>query len=358
MQRRELLGLAALSLGGCAAPTLQPPSPPDAPPPLPASASRISFASCAHQTLAQPIWDTIAADKPDLHIFGGDNIYYSPPQWSLEELQRAYALEAAEPHFARFRRAVPHVALWDDNDYGANDGGAEFKFKNESKAAFLEFFKAPANDARRTRGGIYDARVFGEAGRRVQVIILDTRWSRSSWTVTDQRGAPGKERYVPDADPAKTMLGAEQWSWLEAQLREQADVRLVVSGIQVIVEGHGWERWGNLPLERQRLYDLIAKTRASGVVLLSGDRHFGAIYRQTQGVPYPLVEVTASGLTHPWKEAKEAGPNRISELFTEVHYGMVEVDWPARTVNLSLRDIKGVAQRQHRIAFDDMKAST
>ena len=354
MQRRDVLGLAALGLGGCAAPPLQA----DAPPPLPAAASRIAFASCAHQTLAQPIWDTIAAGKPDLHLFGGDNIYYAEPQWSLQELHKAYSLQGAEPHFARFRRTVPHMAVWDDNDFGANDGGADFPFKSESKAAFLDFFQAPANDARRTRGGLYDARLFGEPGRRVQVIILDTRWFRSPLKVTDQRGAPGKERYVPDADPARTMLGDAQWAWLEEQLRQPAEVRLIFSGIQVVAEGHGWERWGNLPLERQRLYRLIASTRANGVVLLSGDRHFGAIYRETQGTPYPLYDVTSSGLTHPWKEANEAGPNRITDLFTELHYGMVEVDWGAGAVDLSLRDVKGVARRRHRVAFDELRART
>ncbi len=353
MQRRDVLGLAALGLGGCAAPQ----SPLIGPPAWPASASRVSFGSCAHQSRAQPIWDTLAAAKPDLHIFGGDNVYYNHPQWSVEELRKAYALQAAEPHFARFRRSVPHMAVWDDNDYGANDGGMEFRFRNESKAAFLEFFHAPADDVRRSRGGIYDSRVFGEAGRRLQVIVPDPRWFRSPLKVTDQRGAPGKERYVPDADPAKTMLGDVQWAWLEEQLRQPAEVRLIYSGIQVIAEGHGWERWGNLPMERQRLYRLIASTRANGVIFLSGDRHIGAMYRETQGAPYPLHEVTSSGLTHPWKEAHEAGPNRISELFTELHYGMVEVDWSARAVDLSLRDIKGVAQRMNRITFDEMKAS-
>ncbi|MES2784782.1 MAG: alkaline phosphatase D family protein [Pseudomonadota bacterium] len=351
MQRRDVLGLAALGLGGCATQQPQPLKPPA----WPASVSRISFASCAHQSQAQPIWDTIAGDRPDLHIFGGDNVYYNHPQWSVEALRSAYALQAAEPHFARFRRAVPHMAVWDDNDYGANDGGADFRFRNESKAAFLDFFQAPADDVRRSRGGIYDARIFGQAGRRVQVIVPDPRWFRSPLKVTDQRGAPGKERYLPDADPAKTMLGDVQWAWLEEQLRRPAEVRLIYSGIQVIAEGHGWERWGNLPLERQRLYQLIARTRAEGVIFLSGDRHIGAMYRETQGTPYPLHEVTSSGLTHPWKDAREAGPNRIRELLTDIHYGMVEVDWLARAVDLSLRDIRGVSRRNLRLAFDEMR---
>ena len=97
-------------------------------------------------------------------------------------------------------------------------------------------------DPRRTRDGLYHAQALTAGARRVQIIGLDLRWFRSPWQPTDERGAAGKERYLPDADPAKTMLGEAQWRWLDAQLRAPADVRLLISSIQCVVEGHGWER--------------------------------------------------------------------------------------------------------------------
>jgi len=184
------------------------------------------------------------------------------------------------------------------------------------------------------------------------------RWFRSPLKRTDQRDAPGKERFVPDADPGRTMLGEAQWRWLEALLREPADVRLIVSSIQVVAEGHGWERWGNFPRERERLMRLIAQTRAEGVVFLSGDRHIGALYRQTQAVPYAMHEMTSSGVTHTWRTAAEAGPNRLGELFRELHYGMVEIDWNARALRLEIKDIRGVAQRSQHIALNELKAQS
>ena len=36
---------------------------------------RIAFGSCAHQDKPQPIWKSIAAAKPDVFLFLGDNIY-------------------------------------------------------------------------------------------------------------------------------------------------------------------------------------------------------------------------------------------------------------------------------------------
>jgi alkaline phosphatase D len=186
-------------------------------------------------------------------------------------------------------------------------------------------------------------------------VLLDTRWFRSPLRRTDQRGAAGRERYLPDDDPDKTLLGAAQWRWLEEQFRQPAELRLVVSSIQVVVDGHGWERWGNLPRERARLYALIAETRASGVVFLSGDRHLGAFYRQAEDVPYPLHEMTSSGLTKSYR-SREPGPNRIGEILGEINFGTVAIDWRAGRVDLALRDVLGTPQRQLALTLDELRA--
>lgn len=317
---------------------------------------RIAVGSCIDQTRPQPMWDAVLDSRPDLFVFAGDNVYASQPPWSLERLQQAYAQLAAHPGFARLRSSVPHLAIWDDHDYGLNDGGAEFAHKQASKQAFLDFWRVPAQDPRRTREGLYAAAAFGPPGNRVQVLLPDTRWFRSPLKPTPQRNAPGAERFVPDADPSRTMLGEAQWRWLEERLREPADLRLIVSSVQVLAEGHGFERWGNLPLERQRLFDLIARTRANGVVMLSGDRHIGALYRETRGTPYPLLEMTSSGMTHAWREASEPGPNRLGPPLGELHFGLVDIDWESRSVTLSLRDAASAVQREVRVGLDELKA--
>ena len=359
LKRRDLLaGATALAaLGGCAAPVRDFASPLAAPADPGVALHRIAFGSCIDQARPAPIWDTILAGKPDLFLFGGDNVYCKLP-YSTQRLRRAYALASGSPGMGRLRRSVAHLAIWDDHDYGLNDGGADFAFKAESKAQFLQFWKVADSDPRRGRDGLYHAQLFGPPGRRVQVILLDGRWFRSPLTPTDQLDAPGKERYVPDADPGKTMLGEAQWRWLEAQLRQPAEVRLIVSGVQVVTDGHGWERWGNLPRERERLYRLIAGTGAQGVVFLSGDRHIGALYREPAGTPYPLYEMTSSGITHPWRTASEAGPNRLGELYTELHYGTVDIEWQASVLSLSIRDIDGRTQRSVRIPFNQLKVQS
>jgi alkaline phosphatase D len=347
MKRRTWLTWAGASaLAGCAS----------APAPS-AVRLRIGVSSCADQTRPQPVWDAVLADRPDFFIFGGDNVYASDEPFKVESLRTAYETAAAIENFARLRASVPHLAVWDDHDYGVNNGGADFPHKQASKDEFMRFWRLPADDPRRTRDGLYHAQLIEKDGKRVQVIGLDLRWFRSAWKVTDVR-APGKERYLPDTDPAKTMLGETQWRWLEAQLRVPADVRLLMSSSQCIVEGHGWERWGNFPLERERLYRLVRSTDARGVIVLSGDRHIGAIYREANALlPYPLYELTSSGVTHPWGKGTEVGPNRITELVTVVHYGRVDVDFGARTVTLGLYDVNGHMVCQHTVSFAEIQVA-
>src|SRR5262245_60578759 len=194
--------------------------------------SRIAFGSCADQAKPQPLWDAVLAFRPDLFIFAGDNVYGDFNSPDATNLRRAYEMASGIAGYTRLRKEIPHLAVWDDHDYGVNDGGSDFAYKEIAKELFFDFWKVPAADVRRTRGGIYDSHIIGPAGMRVQVILLDVRWFRSPLKPTDQRGATGKERYLPDPDPAKTMLGVEQWAWLADELRKPAEIRLIVSSTQ------------------------------------------------------------------------------------------------------------------------------
>jgi alkaline phosphatase D len=227
MRRRRLLvvGGSAAALGACVISPDQPG----------ASSLRIGVASCADQSKPQPIWDAALQERCGYFVFAGDNVYASDAPFAIDKLRQAYADLAAKGNFQALRNTTPHLTVWDDHDYGINDGGVEFAHKQASKDQFLRFWRASADDPRHGREGLYHAQTIERGGRRVQVIGLDTRWFRSPLKPTNERGAPGKERYLPDADATKTMLGAAQWRWLEVQLRERADVRVIVSSIQCVV---------------------------------------------------------------------------------------------------------------------------
>src|SRR5262245_53217116 len=176
------------------------------------------------------------------------------------------------PGFQAIRRACPILATWDDHDLGANDAGSDYPRKEESQRIFLDFFGDAVDSPRRYRPGVYDARVFGPEGRRLQVILLDTRYFRTSPLKRDVRTLMSQGPYIANKDPDATILGEDQWRWLAEQLKVPAEVRIIASSIQVVAEDHGWEKWMNFPRERERLFTLIRDTGAQGVILLSGNR--------------------------------------------------------------------------------------
>ncbi|WP_201154889.1 alkaline phosphatase D family protein [Rhodothalassium salexigens] len=316
------------------------PAPEAAPDPL-----VIALGSCNGQEQGQGYWDVIAEAAPDLFLFLGDNVYGDrvvdgERQSSPDLLRSAYDRFAGSEPYARFSRSVPVYPVWDDHDYGVNDAGAEHPFKDQAKQIFLDFFDFAEAAQLADRDGVYYAIERQHGAHRVQILMLDTRWHRSALARTEGWIEGRLGAYVADPDPAKTVLGAEQEAWLAEQLARPADLRVIASSIQVIAEGHHFERWGNLPAARQRLYDLIDRSGAEHVVLVSGDRHAGGLYRLDGAAAYPLYELTSSSLNRgrAADPDDEFGPHQMTRLYGPENFGLITVDWAAGVLSLDLHD--------------------
>ena len=303
----------------------------------------IIFGSCSKQYLPQPIWDSIIKANPDVFLFLGDNIYGDTTD--MDKLRAKYQELGAVEGFQRLKRRCPILAIWDDHDYGKNDAGAEFSMKVESQNVFLNFFGEPQDSLRRKTPGIYDAKIIGPVGKRVQFLLLDTRYFRSPLNKTGRPKFPQEGRrgpYSPVEDANSTLLGETQWKWLEEQLRKPAEIRILATSIQLVADEHGWECWGNFPHERKRLYDLIKKTRANGVISISGDRHRGEISKDDHSLPYPLFDITASGMNIKSRFSNELNSQRVGSPYLDEHFGAVLVDWKSGSLTLQIRDLKGM----------------
>lgn len=322
---------------------------------------RIAFGSCATQSKPQPVWDEIVKTQPQLFLALGDNIYGDTTD--MEVMKGKYAQLAAKPGYQALLKTCPVLATWDDHDYGVNDGGAGYSRKVESQQVMLDFYGVAPDSPRRRRAGVYESWRYGPEGKRVQIILLDLRYFRSR-AAKDTRPPEEKVRlnlvgwYTPDPDPAATILGAEQWAWLEAQLKLPADLRLIGSSTQVIASEKGMESWGNFPLERKRLYDLIGRTGANGVIFLSGDVHFSEI-SLTQDGPYPLYDFTSSGLTNThagWAAA--VNPHRVSPAAcSEPNFGLLGIDWkgPDPSVLMETRTVSGKVAISRKVSLSELR---
>ncbi len=297
----------------------------------------------------------MSTSKPQLLLFTGDNIYGDTDDMSM--LRAKYNKLARNPAFASLRNSCPVLATWDDHDYGVNDGGADYAQRDESQTEFLDFWQIPPQSPLRKRRGVYDAKMFGPVGQRTQIILLDTRYFRSALKKGDRRvGGP----YVPDDTPTKTMLGDQQWQWLKKQLQQPAELRLIVSSIQFVASSAGQECWANLPQQRQQMLDLIQSTRASGVLFISGDRHWSEISAVTPEGGYAMVDVTCSSLNqlHP-RGTPTTNDFRISKTYHRENFGVLSVDWQDSDppIHISIQDIEGSPQIEKTIRLSELVSS-
>lgn len=275
----------------------------------------LAFGSCNRTDLPNLLWDDILQEKPDVWVWGGDNIYADTDDMQL--LQKMYAEQDELDGYKRLVETTPIIGTWDDHDYGVNDGGVEFTSKVQSQQQFLNFMNIPANSPLRTQAGVYRSKEYNTKQGSVNIIVLDTRYFRTSLTPDTETA----KRTKPNSYGEGTILGEAQWSWLAKELQgSKANFNIIVSSIQYLSNQHGFECWGNFPHEVDRLENLIVNSKAKGVVVLSGDRHISEFSRtKFKGVVNPLIDFTSSGLTHAYKNYKgEPNTFRVGEVvFTE-----------------------------------------
>jgi alkaline phosphatase D len=249
----------------------------------------------------------------------GDVVYVNAD--SEKTMRQSYQEQLENAGYSRLVEdpLVEVIGTWDDNDYGSNNGGAEYSKKELSQQIFLDFLGEPPGLNRRLQQGIYSVHDYGPADQLVRVILLDDRFHK-------QKVGSSKS-----AD----LLGEAQWSWLESQLRQSsAKVHIIVSGIQILSQEHPYESWGQYPASRRRLLNLIKTHKPSGTLLISGDRHIAEISRLNLGSetePWWLYDITSSGMTHSYEDHPgEPNSLRVGPLFSQLNYGRLKFDWSRR----------------------------
>lgn len=321
--------------------------------------SKIAFGSCNMHDKPQPVWDGIVAYKPDVWIWAGDVVYADtmvlPFYWIAspeKEIRSRYETQKERPEYKRLLEICDNVlGVWDDHDFGKNNGGKEFPGKRIVQDIFLDFLGEPKDSPRRRQEGIYSSWTYGPKDKRVKIILLDSRYFRDEPSYTN----------IEHID----MLGSAQWEWLEKEMKESdAKVNLIVSGIQVLPHDKPVEeKWANFPTSRDRLFRLIADSKAKGVVFLSGDVHYAEILGTNHtDNGYPLYEITSSGMTHtcytqvPLQQCRRAfdmfmrSEYQVTDFYEFFNFGSVDIDWNSDpvTIDLNVRSANGtIVLRQH-----------
>lgn len=296
-----------------------------------AQVNTIAFGSCNKHDEPQPLWQPILENEPQVWVWLGDIIYGDTEDMTI--MRKKYNAVRDNKEYQQLMVNSHIIGTWDDHDYGVNDGGKDYPKKDESRKELYDFLDVPVYSPMRQRKGAYSAHIYGDGKEKVKVILLDCRYFRDEISHNKLTG------YKPDDNAA--LLGEEQWEWLKGELKNnEASLTVIGSGIQVISEEHKYEKWGNFPSERKRLFNLIDETSTDNVVFLSGDRHIAEFSQTKTPEGRSIMDVTSSGLTHSWETFKgEPNKHRVGEVMTKLNFGLIKLDWNADdfTVTLELR---------------------
>jgi len=269
------------------------------------------------------IFSAIAAQKPDLMVWLGDNTYLREPDWTTRTgVFHRFTHDRSLPELQPLLAATQHYAIWDDHDFGPNDSDGTWVHKDISWDAFRAFWGNPT---------------FGVNGQKgcttwfqyadVDFFLLDNRYFRT----------PNNCESCP-----RTMLGKEQLEWFKAALAESAaPFKVVAIGGQVLSTQKSHERYVNLfPAERDSILAHIEREDIKGVVFLTGDVHLTEFSALKNGRGNWVYDLTTSPLTSGVNTHGKPDDNALrvdGTLVMEHNYSILTFSGPRRERQLAIK---------------------
>ena len=231
------------------------------------------------------IFNSMAKENSEFMLWLGDNWYTREvdygSQWGL--WYRA-SRDRSLPSIQNFTNSIPQVAIWDDHDYGPNNEGVSYIFKNETREVFSAFWANPTYGL--DQKGVYSKASYYD----VDIFLMDNR----TWRSSDDMISYIDEKPNPD----KKMFGNEQLNWLKnALLNSHATFKIIATGSPMLNRMNKYDCFVNYPIEHQELLRFLELHNIKGVLFITGDRHHNEIIEEKRVNKYSLYDLTLSPLT-------------------------------------------------------------
>jgi phosphodiesterase/alkaline phosphatase D-like protein len=298
---------------------------------------RVAIGGCARVGSNGAVFDAIRTIDPILFLIAGDWHYANLTGNDLGDVREVLDYTLSRPAQDALYRAAPVAYVWDDHDYGGNNADSQSSSRPAAMAAYREY--VPSYPLAGDDAPIYQAFTIG----RVRFLLTDTRSARSPASAPD--------------DASKTMLGAEQKAWLEAELSAASGVYPVIVWVNpdpwIGPAEAGGDGWAGYDTERRELADFIADHGIEGLVMVSGDAHMVAIddgtnsdYSSAGGAGFPVLH--AAALDRPGH--LKGGPYSHGAVAGGGQFGVLEIEddgGDTVTVHLSGRNWRGETLLAH-----------
>ena len=297
------------------------------------------------------IFETMANTPASFHVWMGDNWYTREVDFSTAwGLQYRVSRDRSHTILQRLMASMPQYAIWDDHDYGPNNAGLSYIFKEESRNIFKNYTINPSYGEEGK--GIYSQFSYSD----VDFFLTDNRYFRSEPEMADS--AEGKPSV------GKTYFGANQMEWLKnALLHSQATFKIIVSGSQVLNPLNKFECMRLYSYEHMQLLHFLGEYKISGVLFFSGDRHHSEIIKLERPGKYSLYDITLSPYTGGVSKVRDdeaKNPYRVpGTLVEEQNFGKIAVSGKKneRILHVSFIGIKGEKIGEWSVSEKDLKTN-
>ena len=218
-----------------------------------------------YPNLPAPVYAQIAADAPSFVMQIGDFDHRNPKTLSsmrtMHRDVRGPAMASGADFAEHISDAFPLFHMWDDHDYGKNDGDKLFAGRASALLAFQEYFPTPTLP--NPTAGVWHSFSFAQA----DFFMLDLRSQR------DPHSDPeGHDKSILDGDN----IANGQKNWLQAGLLSStAAWKFVITTVPFNPTVQKKDGWAEYDTERQEILDFITANHIHGVVLISADMHYG-----------------------------------------------------------------------------------
>ncbi len=241
------------------------------------------------------MWEALAREQCDFVILNGDTCYADQNNPALDEA--GYARRYAETRFLlswfKLERLVPTFAIWDDHDFGVNNGGMGFPLASTTGRLFRAFWGSSENAIWHHGLGL-GARLDAHGQR---FYVLDGRSFR------DRNKTPGGRHW-----------GHAQLDWLFRSLGNDPTPAWIITGNQFFSSFPLSESVEvDHPDDLQRMMDGLAAA-AAPAALISGDVHYSEIRAvDPQLLGYDTYQFTSSSMHSLPKTGLIGRDNIVSE---------------------------------------------
>jgi alkaline phosphatase D len=277
----------------------------------PRRARRLDFAfvSCQNYTHGFfPAFEDLAEQDVDLVVHLGDYIYEGPglangPRthapvaslMTLEDYRTRHAQYKTDAALQAAHAAFPWLMTWDDHEFWNNYADLDLEpnqpletVAQRRAAAYLAYWEhSPLPRSRKPVG--QDMPMYRRAAWADLALfhVLDTRQNRDDQlTCTRPQRLPNG--YCPGVvDPARTILGEEQRTWLiDGLTGSTARWNVLANQVRFAPtdtdadqsrRAFGDDNWDGYVMDRQRVLDAIKEHQPANPVVITGDAHIHAV---------------------------------------------------------------------------------